>query len=381
MDTLQTTVDAVSSLITTGIKPLPSLLGYSVFDVAGSLRLALVLRQIRDAERVKALKLQSKLTEQSKDARELEEQNLVTDLMTILVRSTQIPIIERQLNGSDLWYAQKVVVYGGELICCESYCPIIQGESNLTACPAPWLQFTPSFLTMPHYPLLLAVTQVIISMLPMVPSMSIYTELPLSFLDALTRAFHLTTGNSGFIVQHASPSIASSPWVLLIVSPIMANGGFFLVNVFQMLSPYGWHVKTPPEFLPGGWRTMDLWIAPLITGVNALLTQSQAAWIPYHRHIVQRVGRSTMFGALEYAVTESRESKGSVVADIKPMGEVEARSICALVLCALFAYRAVINFGIDWACTSDALRVKRKRIIRSSKYHCCLPVSTTGSFS
>jgi len=233
---------------------------------------------------------------------------------------------------------------------------------------APWLQFTPSFLTIPRYPLLFAAAQVVINILPTVPSMSIHTELPLSFFDALTRAFLLTTSNPGFIVKHASPEVASSPWVLLVVSLIMANGGFFLVNFFQMLSPYGWHIKTPPEFLPGGWRTMDLWVAPLITGVHAFLTQSQAAWITYHRYVVDKVGSSTVFGTLEYTVTENGELGHSVVPTIKPMGEAEARSICALVLCALFAYRAIINFGIDWARSSDALRVKRKRVIRSSEY-------------
>jgi hypothetical protein len=256
------------------------------------------------------------------------------------------------------------------MICCELYRSINQEEFVLNVFwhLAPWLQLTPSFLTMPRYPLLFAAAQVVINILPMVPSMSIHTELPLSFFDALTRAFLLTTANPGFIVKHAAPAVASSPWVLLVVSLIMANGGFFLVNIFQMLSPHGWHIKTPPEFLPGGWRTMDLWIAPLITGVHALLTQSQAAWVPYHRYIVERVGSSTIFGTLEYAVMEDGELERSVVAIVKPMGEAEARSICALVLCVLFAYRAIINFGVDWARSSDALRVKRKRVIRSSEY-------------
>jgi hypothetical protein len=86
MEAIETTIDAVSELITAGLKPLPSLLGYSVFDIAGSLRLALVLRQMRDAERAKAQKIQAKLIEQSRNVKELEEQGLVNDIVTIMVR-------------------------------------------------------------------------------------------------------------------------------------------------------------------------------------------------------------------------------------------------------------------------------------------------------
>ena len=109
---------------------------------------------------------------------------------------------------------------------------------------------------------------------------------------------------------------------------------------------------------------MDLWVAPLITGVHALLTHSQQSWVPYHNHLVQRVGSPTMFGSFEYAVG----NEGPAVAAVKPMGEADARSICALVLCALFAYRSIINFGIDWSRASADVQTKRKRIIRSSEF-------------
>jgi len=109
---------------------------------------------------------------------------------------------------------------------------------------------------------------------------------------------------------------------------------------------------------------MDLWVAPLITGVHALLTQSQTAWIPYHRYLVESVGSSTIFGTLEYVIAETGDKAGTTV---KPMGEAEARSICALLLCALFAFRAIINFGIDQTHTTGTQPLKRKRVIRSSE--------------
>lgn len=104
MDILQITIDAVSDLITLGLSPLPSLakygLPYSIFDLAGALRLAFVLRQIREAERSKAQKLQAKLIAGgSDDVRELEEPYFVKDIATILT-----------------------VIYGGEAVCGEHLC-------------------------------------------------------------------------------------------------------------------------------------------------------------------------------------------------------------------------------------------------------------------
>ncbi|PVF98314.1 hypothetical protein CPB86DRAFT_758712 [Serendipita vermifera] len=333
MDLLRYTVDAISEMIDGGMAPIPILasygLPYSIFDLTGSLRLAFVLRQIRDAERAKAIKLQEKLeSEGATDVRELEEPYIVKDLVTILT-----------------------VIYGGEALC------------------SPWLQFTPSFLTMPIYPLLFMGAQVLINALPSVPEMSIYTELPLSFFDALGRAFLLTTGNPGFIIKHASPAVSSSPWALTVSSLFLANAGFFFVNTFQMLSPYGFHMKTPPEFLPGGWRTMDLWVAPLITGLYALLTQAQSVWIPYHHQVVHKIGHSTLFGTIEWANITTKIDDDTWVEDsfstIRPMGHTDARSVCALILAVLFLYRAIVNFGIDWAKNTAAARTKRKRVIRS----------------
>lgn len=115
---------------------------------------------------------------------------------------------------------------------------------------------------------------------------------------------------------------------------------------------------------------MDIWIAPLITGTYAILTQAQPAWVPYHTHLVRRIGdKATVFGSVqsEHVVDNDggiRWTKES----IKPMGETEARAVCALVLVVMFASRAIVNFGIDWAKSVASRGVKRKRVVRSSKY-------------
>ncbi len=101
MDVARATVDAVSDLLSTGLAPIPALTRYgipfSLFDLVGSMRLALVLRQIRDAELAKARELQEKLkTEDPSRVREIEEPYFIKDFVTILT-----------------------VIWGGELVCCE----------------------------------------------------------------------------------------------------------------------------------------------------------------------------------------------------------------------------------------------------------------------
>ncbi|QRW23424.1 hypothetical protein RhiXN_08460 [Rhizoctonia solani] len=65
------------------------------------------------------------------------------------------------------------------------------------------------------------------------------------------------------IAKHPDPVVANSPLALLITSGVLTNGGFFFVNLLNMLDPRGWRVdRTPPEALPWGWTAVDLWTAP-----------------------------------------------------------------------------------------------------------------------
>jgi hypothetical protein len=85
-------LSSTADLITYGLTPLPYL-RFSVFDVIGSLRLGLVLRQIRESERQRGVQEKQRGTN-SKETRELEDGGLVKDLITV-------------------W----TVVYGGEMVC------------------------------------------------------------------------------------------------------------------------------------------------------------------------------------------------------------------------------------------------------------------------
>jgi hypothetical protein len=102
-----------------------------------------------------------------------------------------------------------------------------------------------------------------------------------------------------------------------------------------MLSPFGYTLRTPPEFLPGGWTTMDLWIAPLITCLYALLTCGQSYWVPAHHAVM---------GWLEAVGVQS--ASGQVFeGKMKGVDELTAQAICALVLIALFSWRALATHG------------------------------------
>lgn len=102
----------------------------------------------------------------------------------------------------------------------------------------------------------------------------------------------------------------------------------------SFLHPTPLSLTTPPELGPYGWTTTDIWCAPVITGLFALLTHAQPFWADLHVVIIQLLG-----GHLD----EKKDSKLYVAAEaVDP--EV-ARVVCALLLAGMFATRAVKNFA------------------------------------
>ena len=91
-------------------------------------------------------------------------------------------------------------------------------------------------------------------------------------------------------------------------------------------------LQTPPELQAYGWTTADLWCAPIITGLYALLTHAQPFWADVHRSIAE------LFQGGGYTII-----KGVPVEPIDP--EV-ARAVCAFLLSALFVGRTAKNFGL-----------------------------------
>ena len=107
-----------------------------------------------------------------------------------------------------------------------------------------------------------------------------------------------------------------------------ANTGFLLVNAFSFLQPYALTLTTPPELGPYGWTTTDLWVAPGITALYALLTHAQPFWADAH---------GVLLGWLGAAGGEGLKPA--------PVDTETARALCAAVLAALFSARTVKNFG------------------------------------
>lgn len=112
---------------------------------------------------------------------------------------------------------------------------------------------------------------------------------------------------------------------------ITANGGFFLTNMFSFLHPTPLTLTTPAELRPYGWTATDLWCAPLITGLFALLTHAQPFWADLH---------VTIIGLLGGYLGESKFAHSADAVD----PEV-ARAVCALILAGMFSTRTVKNFA------------------------------------
>lgn len=85
-------------------------------------------------------------------------------------------------------------------------------------------------------------------------------------------------------------------------------------------------LQTPPELQAYGWTTVDLWAAPLVTGIYALLTHAQPFWADSHVYLAELLGAS---------------AQGKQVDAVDPE---TARAVCALLLACLFSGRTVKNF-------------------------------------
>jgi hypothetical protein len=207
---------------------------------------------------------------------------------------------------------------------------------------APWLGLQPTFLVSSAAPMLFLSACALVDLLPTVPELSLFTELPLSLLDGLTRALLLCNFVPPMITTHTSPAVSTSPYTMLLTAFIAANAGPFFVNLFSLLQPTPMATVTPPELLPYGWTATDLWIAPLVTGLYATLTHAQPFFAHLHALLFSFF---SPFGlaplSFQYATPGNPDPEGVVV----PLEAADARAVCVLVLSALFGLRAVRAFG------------------------------------
>ncbi|THH21068.1 hypothetical protein EW146_g391 [Bondarzewia mesenterica] len=220
-----TPIFAVYDYTLTPLAPLTWLgASVSVLDLAAAFRLALVLRQMREAYRrdhaFNTAKNEFIGGRSGKDRPPLEVRARARDLATTLV-----------------------MVYGGEAV----------------------VGIQPSFMISSAIPAVFLGADFLIEYLPSVPLPTVYNEIPLAILDAFTRAILLCNFVPTIITSHVSPVISSSPWTLLLTA---------------LPSPMS--ITTPPELLPYGWTATDIWVAPLITGIYATLTHAQPFFATLH---------------------------------------------------------------------------------------------------
>lgn len=259
-------------------------------ELVAALRLCTVLRQIKED-------LYAKHQRRAGDKQSVEERSFLRDACTSLT-----------------------IKFGGEAII------------------GPLLGVPPSFVLSGVPPGVYIAAQAIVEYIPVIPPMSLTTELPLSIVDGFTRALLLCSLIPKPVITHASPVIASSPWTLLLSSLVIANGGFFITSMFSFLEPTPLTLTTPAAMKPYGWTATDLWCAPFITGLYALLTHAQPFWAELHSVI------STVLG-----------NTGDKVG---PMDPEAARALCALILAGMFTTRTAKNYGLAWKRAGVAEKIK-----------------------
>jgi hypothetical protein len=88
---------------------------------------------------------------------------------------------------------------------------------------APWLGLQPSFLLTSTVTLVYLGTGALVDSLPAVPELSLFTELPLSLLDGLTRALLLCDFVPPMITTHTSRAVSTSPYTMLLSAFVRPN--------------------------------------------------------------------------------------------------------------------------------------------------------------
>ncbi|CAE6416914.1 unnamed protein product [Rhizoctonia solani] len=212
-----------------------------------------------------------------------------------------------------------LILFGGEAIMCSQ------------------LSLTPGFLIYPNITLLFMGAQLLVNEIMLEPPPFRFpVELVLAVFDAFGRALLLCDFAPALVAKHPDPVVANSPLALLITSEVLTNGGFFFVNLLNMLDPRGWRVdRTPPEALPWGWTAVDLWTAPLVTALWASLThwrssQNQPFWANMHSN---------------YLNARSSGKSDEKPAALEAWAHSDARSLCIIILVTLFVCRTWWNMG------------------------------------
>ncbi|KAF8479121.1 hypothetical protein DFH94DRAFT_632236 [Russula ochroleuca] len=314
----------VIALFHYALQPLPvfAWLGapVSALDVAGALRLAVALRQVRELYHDQHV---TKANHKNRSGGKTsgKAQRVAAD-----------ETLEPRSRARD-FIATLVIVHGGEAIV------------------APWLGLRPAFFVSSTSSMTFLGAHALVDLLPTLPSPSLHTEVPLTIVHAFFRSILLCNVVPRVVAGHASPAVAASSYTLLLsawVVQILANGGPFVSNLFSLLRPTQIEVATPPELLSYGWTATDFWSPMLVTGLYATLTHAQPFFTSIHSLLFAFFWP---FGLvrLSDATTKSGGSAGRHQGVVAPVDHETARAVCAIVLCALNVNRAMRAYGPGYA--------------------------------
>lgn len=325
----------------------------STLDVAAALRLCIVMRQIREVNARQHVEqtFKAKRAIKGKDkAREAGLQDGLDD--TVVPAAVETRSFVRDAA------ATLVVVYGGEVMSGSS-CSILSVD---------YLSLIYALSTAPRHPAILHALGCRTRLLhahssprrapPLRPGydppdrtahLPLRRALPcLSPLQPhssgrhnplFPRRLHLSLDPPPHIFGTASLLPNPSRQPTNAYTQITANGGFLVVNALSFLSPTSLTLRTPPELQPYGWATADLWAAPGITALFALLTHAQPFWADLHLALASFLAPGSV------APVFAADGVTVVGRAVQAVDAETARAACALVLAALFSGRAARNFG------------------------------------
>lgn len=149
----------------------------------------------------------------------------------------------------------------------------------------------------------------------------------------------LTTFSFELVRSHKDPLISSNPYLMLLSAWIMVVPSASAAFAFGLFEKE-WHLSTPAEMKPDGWKAVDFWAPPVIAWLYGALT---------HAHPVFLLPYTMMSTVLpEFGADTSKLSSsidGQTFALFHPWDKLDARAFCAVVLTVLFALRAIYNSG------------------------------------
>lgn len=214
----------VIALFHYALQPLPvfAWLGapVSALDVAGALRLAVALRQVRE------LYLDQHLTKVAVANHKNKSGGKASGKFQ---RVAADETLEPRSRARD-FVATLVIVHGGEAIVGTSRFPsspsgrfIDLAAMAAVSLVAPWLGLRPGFFVSSTSSLTFLGAQALVDHLPTLPSPSLPTEVPLTIVHAFFRTILLCNVVPRVVAGHASPAVAASSYTLLLSAWVSAN--------------------------------------------------------------------------------------------------------------------------------------------------------------